>query len=240
MSPLLSPWRWQRHSDDKGIEMKKLLGTDISGSYTFAPAGAGSGTITFSGLPSYVSLGLQNILLITNTTANTIIYNFADSSTGAVSFTNNILTLDASTTGQSSTDKLQIYLDLPSYEESLHDLLRRMNKLLESNSVVDNRLRQRVTIDAIGNSTAGSSPTEITTTVPVSGTVTATVSTIANGVGGAVSVGSLQSPAQSPYNQVNNYSVSPIWETPVDQRWRVLEDARNSYSNAIRRNLIFS
>ncbi|NBP66583.1 MAG: hypothetical protein EBU66_18290, partial [Bacteroidetes bacterium] len=67
--------------------MKKLLGTDLSGSYTFNPAG---NTITFSGLRQDISL--ENILLITNTTANTIIYNFADSTTGAVSFNNNVLT----------------------------------------------------------------------------------------------------------------------------------------------------
>jgi hypothetical protein len=218
--------------------MKKLLGTDISGSYTFAPAGAGSGTITFSGLPSYIALGLQNILLITNTTANTIIYNFADSSTGAVSFANNILTLDVSTTGQSASDKLQIYLDLPSYEESLHDLLRRMNKLLESNAVVDNRLRQRVTIDAIGSSTAGSSPTEVTTTIPV---------TVNNPVGSnttlsisANDVQYVQSSQLNPYSVTSNSTFVRTANGIIDERWTMAERAHNAYANAIRRNLVFS
>ena len=70
--------------------MKKLLGTDAVGSYTFTPA---ANTITLSGLAQ--TMALENFLLITNTTANTIIYNFADSTTGAVSFNNNILTLDS-------------------------------------------------------------------------------------------------------------------------------------------------
>jgi len=43
--------------------MKKLLGSDISGNYTFNPTAK---TITFSGLQQ--SLRLSNILLITNTT----------------------------------------------------------------------------------------------------------------------------------------------------------------------------
>jgi len=210
--------------------MKKLLGTDLAGSYTFNPAAK---TITFSGLGQ--TIDLQNILLITNTTANTIIYNFADSSSGAVSFSNNILTLDYNTTSMASTDKLQIYVDVPAYEESLHDLLRRMNKLLESNAVVDSSTRQRVTLDAIG-----SAPTALTTTVPVSGTVTATVTSVPSGVGGAVSVAFLQSPTQSPYNIVQGYICNPMWETPVDQRWRVLEDARNCYASAIRSKLSFT
>jgi hypothetical protein len=222
--------------------MKKLLGTDISGSYTFVPAGAGSSTITFSGLPSYVSLGLQNILLITNTTANTIIYNFADSSIGAVSFVNNVLTLDISTTGQSSANKLQIYLDLPSYEESLHDLLRRMNKLLESNAVVDNRLRQKVVLEAIGTNLAA--PTEVNTTVPVSGTVTASIS---NPVGsnvtlsiGASDIQYQQSSQVSPYAVGSNVTFMRTINGLIDERWRIIDDSRNTYANALRSKITFS
>jgi hypothetical protein len=218
--------------------MKKLLGTDISGSYVFAPAGAGSGTITFSGLPSYVTLGLQNILLITNTTANTIIYNFADSTTGAVSFSSNVLTLDASTTGQSASDKLQIYLDLPSYEESLHDLLRRMNKLLESNATVDQYQRQKVVIEAVGNSRG--TPTEAAATVPVSGTVTASVS-------GATTLGIssfdlqyAQASQVSPYDRKQNNTMLHVVSGMVDERWLISDRAHNAYANLIRSKLSFS
>ena len=209
--------------------MKKLLGSDISGSYTFNPAAK---TITFSGLPQ--SIILSNILLITNTTANTIIYNFADSTNGAASFTNNVLTLDYNTASMNSTDVLQIYLDLPSYEESLHDLLRRMNKLLESNAVVDNRLRQRVTIDAIGNSTAGSSPTEVTTTIPISGTVS-----LASATGNLNTSQIVATSAANPYTNTV-YTVGHIMEGPVHQLWRVANDAQACYAQAIRSKLTFS
>ena len=215
--------------------MKKLLGTDAVGSYTFTPA---SNTITLSGLAQAVSL--QNFLLITNTTANTIIYNFADPTTGAVSFNNNILTLDYNTSAMASTDLLQIYVDLPSYEETLHDLLRRMNKLLESNAVVDTRLRQRITIDAIGNSTAGQSPTEVTTTIPVSGTVTAAVSGATTLSIGASDLQYVQSSQVSPYATKSNTTLLHVVCGIVDERWRIIEEARTAYGTAIRPNLIFT
>jgi hypothetical protein len=207
--------------------MKKLLGTDAVGSYTFTPA---SNTITLSGLAQAVSL--QNFLLITNTTANTIIYNFADPTTGAVSFNNNILTLDYNTSAMASTDLLQIYVDLPSYEETLHDLLRRMNKLLESNAVVDSKLRQRVTIEAIGTNNAAAS-TEVNATIPVSGTVTANISA---GIGSVT----------APINTTNPYSINTVatigvsTEAPVHQLWRVANDAQACYASAIRSKLTFS
>jgi len=142
--------------------MKRLVGTDIVGGYTFNPAAK---TITFTGLQYTITLA--NILLITNTTANTIIYNFADSTNGAVSFDSNVLTLDYNTASMNATDALQIYIDVESYEESLATLLRRMNKLLESNAVVDSKLRQRVTIEAIGANNSSNS-TEVNSTIPVS------------------------------------------------------------------------
>jgi hypothetical protein len=212
--------------------MKKLLGQDASGTYTFNPSAK---TITFSGLSQQITLA--NILLITNVTANTIIYNFADSSNGATSFANNVLTLDHNTTSMNSTDVLQIYLDLAG-EESLHDLLRRMNKLLESNAVVDTRLRQRITIDAIGNSTAGASPTEVTTTIPVSGTVTATASgtySVSNGVATQL----VSNSATNPYTLTSS-TTGLIMEGPVHQLWRIANDAQTCYASAIRSKLTFS
>ena len=203
--------------------MKRLLGTDISGSYTFNPA---EKTVTFSGL-SY-TLTLANILLITNVTANTIIYNFADPATGETSFNNNVLTLTYNTASMNSTDVLQIYLDLESYEESLAALLRRMNKLLESNAVVDNKLRQRVVLEAVGNSNSATS-TECSASVPVSGIVSL----------GSIISGTSQNFAVGPYSN-QSVSIQPVTETPVDQRWRIVDDARNCYANMIRSNLIFS
>jgi hypothetical protein len=208
--------------------MKQLLATDTPGSYTFDKTAK---TITFSGLRD--DMTLSNILLITNVTANTIIYNFADSTSGAVSFNNNILTLDYDTSAMANTDVLQIFLDLPSNEESLHDLLRRMNKILESNATVDIYQRQRVVLDAIGNNR--STATEIATTVPVSGTVTA-----------SMSGGNLMSSQFAPNNTSNPYTIAStpfvglVVEAPVHQFWRVANDAQACYAQSIRSKLTLS
>lgn len=203
--------------------MKRLLGTDVAGNYAFNPTAK---TVTFSGLSQ--SITLANILLITNVTRNTIIYNFADVATGAASFNNNVLTLTFDTTTHSSGDVLQIFLDLESKEESLHDLLRRMNKLLESNAVVDSQLRQRITLDSIGPSTA------ITTTVPVSGTVTATAN-VSNGVATQL----IASAAANPYT-LTSLTTATVMEGPLHQLWRVADDSRTLYASAIRNKLTFT
>jgi hypothetical protein len=206
--------------------MKQLLATDTPGSYAFDKTAK---TVTFSGLRQ--SITLSNILLITNVTANTIIYNFADSTKGAVSFNNNVLTLDYDTSSMANSDVLQIFLDLPSNEESLHDLLRRMNKLLESNATVDVYQRQRVVLDGIGNSRG--TPTEVGTSVPVSGTV-------------SMSGGNLISSQFAPNNTSNPYTIASnpfvglVVEAPVHQFWRVANDAQACYAQAIRSKLTFS
>jgi hypothetical protein len=210
--------------------MKKLLGQDASGTYAFNPTAK---TVTFSGLSQQITLA--NILLITNVTANTIIYNFASSSTGAVSFANNVLTLDYDTTSMSSTDVLQIYLDLAG-EESLHDLLRRMNKLLESNAVVDSRLRQKVVIEAIGTNLAA--PTEVNATVPVSGSVTVS-GTVTATVSNNSSSQLVPTQAGNPYS-LSSSGTGLIMEGPVHQLWRVANDAQACYAQAIRSKLSFT
>lgn len=207
--------------------MKQLLGTDTTGSYAFDKTAK---TVTFSGLRQ--SITLSNILLITNVTANTIIYNFADSTKGAVSFNNNVLTLDFDTSSMANSDVLQIFLDLPSNEESLHDLLRRMNKILESNATVDIYQRQRVVLDGIGNSRG--TPTEITTTIPISGTVS-----LSSGTGNLSSSQIVATSAANPYTN-SSYTVGHIMEGPVHQLWRVANDAQACYAQAIRSKLTFS
>jgi hypothetical protein len=209
--------------------MKKLLGQDTSGTYTFNPTAK---TVTFSGLSQQITLA--NILLITNVTANTIIYNFASSTTGAVSFVNNVLTLDYDTTSMSATDVLQIYIDVESYEESLATLLRRMNKLLESNAVVDSRLRQKVVIEAIGTNLAA--PTEVNASIPVNFSATPTVNaTVSNNVSSQVAPAS----SSNPYSY-STQSIGLIMEGPVHQLWRVANDAQACYAQAIRSKLSFS
>ena len=80
--------------------------------YTFTPGGANTGTVVISG-----NVSQRRLLLITNVTRGTIIYNFADSTLGAYSYSyssatnQTTITLAASTTGQSSADNLQIFVE---------------------------------------------------------------------------------------------------------------------------------
>ena len=212
--------------------MKQLLGQDTSGTYTFNPTAK---TVTFSGLSQQITLA--NILLITNVTANTIIYNFASSTTGAVSFVNNVLTLDYDTTSMSATDVLQIYIDVESYEESLATLLRRMNKLLESNAVVDSRLRQKVVIEAVGTNLAA--PTEVNASIPVSGSVTVSGTVTAN-VNNVTTNNTAQITTTNPYGISTIAATGFIMEGPVHPLWRVANDAQACYAQAIRSKLSFT
>lgn len=212
--------------------MKQLLSVDTPGSYSFDKTAK---TVTFSGLRQ--SITLANILLITNVTANTIIYNFADSTKGAVSFNNNILTLDYDTSAMANTDVLQIFLDLPSNEESLHDLLRRMNKLLETSATSDLYQRQRVVLDAIGNSRG--TPTEVTTTVPISGSVTNTTGSVTLGIASG-DLQYVQANQVNPYSTKSNITLAHVVSGLVDERWIIADRAHNAYANAIRSKLSFS
>ena len=212
--------------------MKRLVGTDIVGGYIFNPAAK---TITFTGLQYTITLA--NILLITNTTANTIIYNFADSTNGAVSFASNVLTLDYNSVSMNASDALQIYIDVESYEESLATLLRRMNKLLESNAVVDSKLRQRVTIEAIGANNS-SNPTELNTTLPVSGSVTVS-GTVTASVSNQIAAQNMAAQSANPYI-LSTVTTASILEGPVHQLWRVANDAQACYASAIRSKLSFT
>jgi hypothetical protein len=114
--------------------------------YTFNPVAK---TVTFT---DYASLDLSDVILITNVTDGTIIFNFASPNlVGSVAA--NVLTLNYDTTAMSSTDKLAIYLDdayTPSSDEALV-LLRRMVKLMEPLAVQDSLQRQRVNVDSIAN-----------------------------------------------------------------------------------------
>jgi hypothetical protein len=133
--------------------MKRLLGTDITGSYTFNPTAK---TIEFRGLAENITL--DNILLITNVSRNIIIYNFADVNKGEQSFSNNVLTLtyDTAGAGMAASDVLQIFLDVNSNsfdtKKTTTDdeiaMLRRIVKLMESQAACDPAQRQRITLDA--------------------------------------------------------------------------------------------
>lgn len=93
--------------------MKKLLGTDIAGSWFFSPDTANASFIRFTG----IGLDLNQILLIVNTTRNEIVYNFADPATGAAGYwryaaTESELTLKYDTSAHDVIDELAIYVDV--------------------------------------------------------------------------------------------------------------------------------
>lgn len=104
-------------------------------------------TVTFN---SYSTLELNRLLLITNATRNTIIYNFASPALGGV-VTGNIIRLTADTSTMQNTDKLQIFYeneDSPVSDEAIA-LLRRITASLRGVQNVDSSDRQRVAIDSI-------------------------------------------------------------------------------------------
>ena len=197
--------------------MKQLIGSDI-GSYTFSPS---TRQITFGGFPNNYLIGIQQLLLITNvTTGNTIIYNFADNTAGGT-IVNNVLTLTYNTTSMNATDQLQIYIDIEIVSESLNYLLRKTNKLMESLGVVDGNLRQRVAVEAM--------PTV---------TINSPAVTIAAGQGPLGTANANYQGAVLP-NVVTSQNVQYIGEGPVDQRYRVMDDAHVAYATAIRANLVY-
>lgn len=107
---------------------------------------------------------LNQILVITNVTDNTIIYNFADATKGGT-IVNNVLTLTFDTTTMSNADSLQIFLDLygtPSTDDSVV-LLRRLIQLLTPIATQDSQQRQRVTVDTISSGLTLSNVTSLNT-----------------------------------------------------------------------------
>lgn len=125
--------------------MKILVGNE-QGSYSFDPA---TKTIILSGLDD---LRLEQLLLITNVSTNTFIYNFAKPTLGAT-ITNNIITLDCDTTAMSPDDALQIFVDVPDVNSEMLRLLRRQIKLLEPIGNVDINNRQKVAVEAMPTTT---------------------------------------------------------------------------------------
>lgn len=90
--------------------MKELVST-----YTFD---ASAKTVTSTSFSS-----LESILLITNVSRNTILYNFADNTLGG-SLVGNVLTLIKDCSSMSDSDLLQIFIDTPNTDfEYLNALL---------------------------------------------------------------------------------------------------------------------
>lgn len=91
-------------------------------------------TVTFN---DYLSIDLEKILIITDVTRGTIIFNFAcPGMTGRV--TGNVLTLSYDTTPFASTDKLQIYIEDAVQESTVVELIETMRYLIKALGVIGN------------------------------------------------------------------------------------------------------
>jgi hypothetical protein len=93
--------------------------------------------------------------------------------------------------------------------------LKRIVKLLESSAVVDSNMRQRIAVENL--------------TVSIAGTNSGA------GVAGA-NLPTANAPTQNPSGQ----GFIPVWSGPVDPRYQTIEQARTSYAVGIRSNLIFT
>lgn len=90
--------------------------------YTFNKT---SKTVTFN---DYTSIDLDGILLITNVTSNTIIYNFAATGQGGT-VSGNVLTLDYDTSSMSDSDSLQIFYDDPDRNAVSEELITALKEM---------------------------------------------------------------------------------------------------------------
>jgi hypothetical protein len=180
--------------------------------YTFNPPAK---TVTLNGTTG--SLSLEHVLLVTNVSSGSIIYNFADpSAIGTYDSPSGTLTLAYDTTAMRSNDKLQIFVDngsLDASEQSVVELqehtilLRKLLKVLESNTIVDTGQRQRVMVDT--------------------GSIVTTVSTVT-----AVTAVATVSSAQVT-GSISNLSLVPTHENQI--QW-----SRNTWANCIRNKLDYT
>ena len=167
--------------------------------------------VNIASIANSVDIGLQNASNVAINPATEDSLTVVKTQLNKLTFdgSSNLLTATsgaASNVGIKDTTSTQIN---PSTEDGVV-YLRRIVKLMESQAVVDNANRQRITIDSLGTGTA------VTTTVPVSGTVTATV-------------------AGATVTTVTNMT------TLAGQNQQMFQDqARTAYATGIRQNLIFS
>lgn len=102
-----------------------------------------------------VTLELEDILLITNTTDNIVIYQFNDPLLGGT-ISGNVLTLTFSTVSMSNTDSLQIFIDMPNtdfsaltqlVEDGLIEVVRQLQSIRNDGGMADPAGRVRVAVE---------------------------------------------------------------------------------------------
>ena len=174
-------------------------------SYTFDAANR---KVTFKDMDS---VKVEGLLMIVNKANGVVIYNFVDPVAQAT-VSGNVVTLFFDTTLMSSSDPLLIYYDTG--EEPVDEtmwMLGRMLKAMESLTVVDPAMRQRITVD--------------------SGYVFGSA---------AVALTGFNTPRiDAPGPGASTQYVMPVWSGPIDPRWTNIEQARIAYNLAIRSNISF-
>lgn len=168
--------------------------------YTF---NATARTITIT---DYTSINLEWILLITNTTDNIILYNFADATYPATVLTN-VITLAYDTSTMSNTDRIQIFLDIPDAIQSVSDssVLAQLQILNTNDATFMLRYLISVMSDPVYlNKVNNSLQTTLLTgsTTAVTGTLTA-VTGLTN-IGGYGADMMMSSVMQQAWNQLRN------------------------------------
>lgn len=193
--------------------MRALVGTDI-GSYSFD---ASAKTITFIGCGN---VKLEDIDCIVDVTLGVEIYNHEEK-TGTIN--NNVLSLTYITNGMQDTDKLRIFINIEdTFSQDMLDmltLLRRISHQADSLSTVDVANRQRVVVESILGTTLGRA---------LAGTDS----------GAGVASPNIITPNAPSIGAPNAIYYQPVWVGPVDQRWLIKDQARNTYANSIRSNLV--
>lgn len=109
------------------------MGKQIVSNYTFNKT---SKTVTFT---DFGTIRLDRLLLITNVTANTIIYQFNSAALGG-SVAGNILTLTYDTSAMNNADKLQIIYDTSSSDPSYDTLQTSLATALAGEDLSNNVL----------------------------------------------------------------------------------------------------
>lgn len=164
--------------------------------------------ITFNNIEQVRADG---VLIIIHTPTGATLYNFIDP-TRLGTVTGNVLTLSYDTTLLNNDDPLTIFYDNgDETEDETLWMLGRMLKAMESLTVIDAQMRQRVVVD--GGYISGNM--------------------------GIAPYGFNIPTHDSPRTNLNTNYVIPVWSGPIDPRWTNIEQARIAYNAAIRSHITF-
>ena len=144
--------------------MKQLVGSDI-GSYVFSSS---AGTIDFRNID--YNLSVKNILGIVNCTSSSVLFNPIKLGYGG-SISENVLTLEASTSLYSDSDELQIWIDIPESRifMAIVSVLRDFKQVLAPLAGIVDRSTNRARMSTIVESGTVTTVTMVTTASTVAG-----------------------------------------------------------------------